>query len=94
MGILNKKSEDDDELPGSGMRMDLDTKVCPECRREAMPWEDRCPACGVATVSPEDVPATEIALPPGLRALAEEDALDEGSGEGSGEGSDEEPDGA
>ena len=81
MGILNKKSEDDDALPGSGMRMDLDTKVCPECRREAMPWEDRCPACGVATVSPEDVPATEIALPPGLRALAEEDSLDDGPDE-------------
>lgn len=76
MGILNKKSEDDDELPGSGMRVDLDTKVCPQCRREAMPWEDVCPACSVSTVSPEDVPATEIPLPPGLRDLDDE-ALDE-----------------
>ena len=82
MGILNKKSEDDDELPGSGMRVDLDTKTCPECRREALPWEDRCPECGVATVSPEDVPATEISLPPGLRALAEEEALDDDPDDG------------
>ena len=83
MGILNKKSEDDDELPGSGVRVDLDTKTCPQCRREALPWEDRCPGCDVATVSPEDVPATEIPLPPGLRDLEDDDPLDDGSDDGS-----------
>lgn len=87
MGILNKKSEEDDELPGSGMRVDLDTKICPQCRREALPWQDVCPECGVSTVSPEDVPATEVALPPGLRALAEDDALDDGSDDALDDGS-------
>lgn len=76
VGLINRKQEDDDELPGSGVSVDLDTKVCPSCRREAMPWEDTCPECGSATVAPDEVPASEIPLPPGLAAIAEEERND------------------
>jgi len=76
VGLINRKQDDDDELPGSGVSVDLDTKVCPSCRREAMPWEDACPECGSATVAPDEVPASEIPLPPGLAALAAEERAD------------------
>lgn len=92
MGLINRKQEDDDQLPGSGVSVDLDTKVCPSCRREALPWEDTCPGCGVATVAPEDVPASEVSLPPGLAALAAEERADADSDQGS-ERSLEDPDG-
>ncbi len=71
MGFINpKKEQEDGQLPGSGVEIDLETRVCPHCRREALPWEDRCPECGEVPVAPEDVPAQEVALPPGLAALA------------------------
>ncbi len=76
MGFLNPKQKQDDQLPGSGRSIDLDTKVCPTCRREALPWEDRCAECDVAPVPADEVPATEVSLPPGLAALAEEDAAE------------------
>lgn len=75
MGFLDpKQQQDDEELPGSGRSIDLETKVCPTCRREALPWEERCAECDVAPVPPDQVPASEVTLPPGLAALAEEDA--------------------
>lgn len=75
MGIVSKRPEDDDELPGSGRRVDLGVKICPNCRREALPWEERCATCDIAPVAPDEVPATEISLPPGLRGL---DDVDDG----------------
>lgn len=78
MGFLNpKQKQDDEQLPGSGRSIDLDTKVCPNCRREALPWEERCAECDVVPVAPDEVPAPEMHLPPGLAALAEEDDADE-----------------
>ncbi|MCC5950172.1 MAG: hypothetical protein JJT89_17105 [Nitriliruptoraceae bacterium] len=69
MGFLDpKKLEDDAELPGSGV--ELDRLACPICRREAAPWEDRCPDCDVATVPPEQLEPTAVEAP-GLAALAE-----------------------
>jgi hypothetical protein len=74
MGFLNpKQNQDDEQLPGSGRSIDLDTKVCPNCRRETLPWEQRCADCDVVPVAPGEVPAEDIPLPPGLAALAEED---------------------
>lgn len=72
-----KKMQEDDELPGSGVHVDLEAKICPTCRREALPWEARCPSCGVATIAPGEVPARDIPLPPGLRDLDEEDVADD-----------------
>lgn len=63
MGFLNKSQEEDDELPGSGLHVDLDTRRCPECRRETLPWQDVCPDCGIAPVSPSELPASGFALP-------------------------------
>ena len=73
----NRKDEQNEALPG-GLHLDLDRRLCPACRRETAPWEDRCPDCGEATVPPEQVPATEFPLPPGLRDLAEEGLADAG----------------
>ncbi len=73
MGIINMRADEDDQLPGSRTRVDLGTKICPSCRREALPWQDVCPTCDVATIPPDDVPATEIPLPPGLRDLDDDD---------------------
>jgi hypothetical protein len=59
-----KKQQEDDELPGaSGLRLDLDVRICPECRRESLPWQDTCEHCGVATVAPSEVPAEHFRLP-------------------------------
>lgn len=87
MGFLNpKQNQDDEQLPGSGRSIDLDTKVCPSCRREALPWEERCAECDAVPVTREEVPATEISLPPGLAALAEEELAEDGSAEDEGTG--------
>jgi hypothetical protein len=59
-----KKQQEDDELPGSsGLRLDLDLRICPACRRESLPWQEECPTCGVPTVAPGDVPAQRFVLP-------------------------------
>jgi rRNA maturation protein Nop10 len=59
-----KKQQEDDELPGSsGLRLDLDLRVCPECRRESLPWQETCADCGVPTIAPKDLPAERFSLP-------------------------------
>ncbi len=80
-----KQQQDDEALPGSGVRLDLEIKLCPECRREALPWQDTCPTCGVATVAPADVPASSFPLP----HLAVDDEDDDGGGPGGDEASGE-----
>jgi hypothetical protein len=65
VGFLDpKKLQEDNELPGgSGLHLDLETKVCPTCHREALPWQTECQDCGVPTVVRSDVPVTEFELP-------------------------------
>ena len=64
MAFLDPKKQDDEEQPGSsGLRLDLDVRICPECRRESLPWQDTCPDCGVATVPPTELPAQRFVLP-------------------------------
>ncbi len=65
MGFLDpSKLQEDDALPGgSGLHLDLDTKACPECHREALPWQTECEDCGVPTVVRADVPVPEFELP-------------------------------
>jgi rRNA maturation protein Nop10 len=59
-----KKQQEDDELPGSsGLHLDLDIRICPECRRESLPWQDECADCGVPTVAPSALPAQRFVLP-------------------------------
>lgn len=76
MGILNKKFEDDNELPGSGVRVDLETKACPDCRREALPWQTRCEDCDVPVIRQDELPATGVDLP-GLAALLDDEPTDD-----------------
>jgi hypothetical protein len=74
MGFLNpKQQEEDDLLPGSDLHVDLDVRICPNCRREALPWQTECPDCGVATVAPTAIPADSFPLP----GLSEPEAGDE-----------------
>lgn len=65
MGFLDpSKLQEDDALPGgSGLHLDLDTKVCPACRREALPWQTECEDCGVATVVRAEMPVPQFELP-------------------------------
>jgi hypothetical protein len=63
MGFLNRNQQDDEELPGSGLHLDLDVRRCPQCRREAPPWQEDCPDCGVGTVPSRDLPPVEGGLP-------------------------------
>lgn len=66
MGFLDpdRHKEEDGELAGSsGLHVDLETKVCPACRREVLPWERICPDCGVTTALPRDLPPQAVALP-------------------------------
>jgi rRNA maturation protein Nop10 len=80
-----KKQQEDDELPGSsGLKLDLDIRICPECRRESLPWQEECATCGVPTVAPSALPAQRFALPD-LGEDAEDDALDEGTDEADGD---------
>jgi hypothetical protein len=77
VGFLNKRQEDDEELPGSGLHVDLGVRVCPECRKEALPWQEVCADCGVAPVAPGPLPASrKIHVPgrvqPGIRVAKRE----------------------
>jgi hypothetical protein len=77
-----KKQQEDDELPGSsGLHLDLDVRICPECRRESLPWQTECATCGVPTVAPADLPAQRFALPD-LDVEDEEDEQEDGEGAG------------
>jgi rRNA maturation protein Nop10 len=82
VGFLDPKKKDDDELPGaSGLHLDLDTKVCPACRRECLPWQTTCPDCGETAVAPTELPAERAPLDLSHLALDDDD-----DGETDGEG--------
>jgi hypothetical protein len=63
MGFLNRKEQDDEQLPGSGLHLDLEVRRCPQCRREVAPWQEACPDCGVGTVPARDLPPAAGELP-------------------------------
>jgi ribosomal protein L40E len=58
--LSGRKQEDDDSIPGSDLHLDTEVKICPECRSEALPWETTCRTCGVPTVRPGELPASEL----------------------------------
>jgi hypothetical protein len=58
-----KPSEDNQVLPGGGLEIDLDRRMCSGCRRETPPWEQQCRECGADTVPPEQAPAAQFRLP-------------------------------
>ncbi len=82
MGFLDpSKLQEDDALPGgSGLHLDLDTKACPACHREALPWQTECEDCGVPTVVRADVPVPEFELPNLAPDDIEDDTEDEPTG--------------
>lgn len=49
---------------GSGLEIDLDTTVCPTCRRELHPWEETCPDDGAAGVAREALQRPDLPPPP------------------------------
>jgi hypothetical protein len=58
-----KPSEENQKLPGGGLEIDLDRRMCSSCGRETPPWEERCRECGGPTVPPEQAPAQQFRLP-------------------------------
>ena len=77
--FVNKQSGGGGEiLPGSGLEVDLDRRVCPECGRESPPWEAECRDCGVTTLPPEQVPSAEDGVAHLLDHLDEPDGDDGG----------------
>lgn len=76
MGYLTPGRKKDDEDPGggSGLHLDLDERVCPECRRTLPPWQDRCPDDGAVGVAPTSLPS---AIPPPPAHLLEDEPEDE-----------------
>lgn len=57
MGFLTRRNDGGDEVrPGQGLELDLDPRVCATCRRELLPWQERCPDDGGAAVAPSALP--------------------------------------
>jgi hypothetical protein len=86
MGFLDPKQQDDEELPGSGLHLDLEVRRCPQCRREVPPWQEACPECGIGTISARDLPPAGSGLPD-LSHLAGDDEPT-GAGDGLGDAGD------
>jgi hypothetical protein len=75
MGFVDRKGLEDEELPGSGLHLDLEVRRCPRCRQETPPWEERCPTCGVGTVPAGQLPPQTGGLPD-LSHLLDDDTGD------------------
>ena len=65
---------EDDGGGGFGLGDDLDPKACPVCRRELLPWQDRCPEDDAAGVRRSELPPVDDPL---LARLLDEEPLDE-----------------
>jgi hypothetical protein len=79
MGFLDPKQQDDQgELPGSGLHLDLEVRRCPQCRREVPPWQEACPDCGVGTLPGRDLPPVTDGLPDLSHLAADDPSTDEG----------------
>lgn len=51
MAFLGRQQKDeDDDLGGDRVSLDLDDLVCPTCGRDLPPWVDTCPDDGTAAV--------------------------------------------
>lgn len=75
MGLFTPRRDDDEhELGGSGLHVDLGEKACPSCRRDLLPWESVCRACGEPAVSRADLPP--LSRPP-AHLLEDTDAGDQ-----------------
>lgn len=77
--LERRRPESDPEEPGGGdgLSVELDTRVCPTCRREFPAWNTRCPADGTLTVRVEEL------APPDDPLLARfRDRPDEADGRG------------
>ncbi len=51
MALLGRRQDDeDDDLGGDTLSLNLDDLVCPTCGRDLPPWVDTCPDDGTAAV--------------------------------------------
>lgn len=77
MGFVTKRSGGGEEDGGGGagerlsLHDDLDPLVCPVCRRELLPWQERCPEDDAAPVPRSQLPPADDPLL--ARLLAEEE---------------------
>lgn len=76
--VTKRGGGDEDDGAGSGQRFslegDLDPLACPVCRRELLPWQERCPEDGATPVPRSQLPPVDDPLL--ARLLAEEDPAD------------------
>jgi hypothetical protein len=73
MGMFAKKQRADEPgQVGDGLEVDLQLRVCPECRRELHLWQQRCPDDGAPAVEAGTLPRSD--LPPVPSALLDDDA--------------------
>lgn len=63
MSPLSRRRPQDDEPGDAGaLPLDLDTRVCPDCRTEVPAWRTHCPEHGTPTVPLEQLPPERDAL--------------------------------
>lgn len=65
MGMFAKDPKKEEQPGvGSGLRVDLEVKACPRCRRELHPWEPVCPDDGAEAVDRSALPRRDLPPPP------------------------------
>lgn len=79
MGFVFKRGgggEDDGGGGGEHTSLDLglDPLACPVCRRELLPWQERCPEDDVAPVHRSELPPADDPLLARLLAMEADDA--------------------
>lgn len=84
--FLNQDDDDRDETgpQGQGLHVEVEEKVCRDCRREVPAWIRTCPECGGDVVPRTALPAPHDAL---LQRFTDADDDDAGGGNGGGDGS-------
>ena len=83
MGFVTNDKRGGDEgggSGGSGLELDLDTRVCADCRRELLPWQDTCPDDGGAAVKPGDLPPPPDPLADRLASMLDDEDEDDVEG--------------
>ncbi|HUH06798.1 MAG TPA: hypothetical protein VML96_03225 [Egibacteraceae bacterium] len=65
MGIFAKDPSKEEQPGGSsGLHLDLDELICPDCRRALLPWQRSCPDDGATAVPRAAVSRTDLPPPP------------------------------
>jgi hypothetical protein len=65
MGVFAKDPRREEQPGGgSGLEIDLELTMCPECRRELHPWQERCPDHDLAGVPRGSLTRADLPPPP------------------------------